>query len=133
LAGAAIVNARTALHHAICHKLAPLAGISHGQANAAMLPHVLRFNLPYCPRETLQMAQALGIDAKDEPPVGAIATQLSDLAQSAGLHTRLRALGLARAQLDELAQRVFAEPGLAFNPRPIESVDAIRDLLDTAW
>jgi alcohol dehydrogenase len=134
LAGAAIVNARTALHHAICHKLAPLAQISHGEANAAVLPHVLRFNLPHCPGESMQMAQAMGVT--DEAPaqrIAAITARLAGLAEGAGLHTRLRELGLERAQLDELARRVFAEPGLAFNPRAIRSAGEIRDLLCAAW
>ncbi|MPZ42758.1 MAG: iron-containing alcohol dehydrogenase [Betaproteobacteria bacterium] len=136
LAGAAIVNARTALHHAICHKLAPLADTSHGEANTAVLPHVLAFNLPYCPGETVRMAQAMGISAADEPAaslVAEITTRLSALALRAGLQTRLRELGLDRSQLDELARRVFTEPGLAFNPAEIHSAEQIHELLCRAW
>lgn len=136
LAGAAIVNARTALHHAICHKLAPLAGISHGEANAAVLPHVLDFNLPQCPAQTARVAEAMKIGTDGEAQsrlVATIAARLTDLVRRAGLHTRLREFNLDRSQLDELAQRVFAEPGLAFNPRPIESAGQIREILVRAW
>ena len=65
--------------------------------------------------------------------VATIAARLTDLVRRAGLHTRLREFNLDRSQLDELAQRVFAEPGLAFNPRPIESAGQIREILVRAW
>ena len=136
LAGSAIVNARTALHHAICHKLAPLARLSHGEANTAMLPHVLRFNLSACPAEARVMAQAMELGAEIKPEIGIASTitaHLCNIARRAGLPTRLRDFSLERSQLDGLAERVFAEPGLAFNPRPIESTGQIGEILDRAW
>jgi alcohol dehydrogenase len=136
LAGSAIVNARTALHHAICHKLAPLAGLSHGDANALVLPHALAFNLPACPAEAAAMAGAVGIataGAASASTVAAIIARLGGAVVRAGLRTRLRDTDLDREQLPELAQRVFTEPGLAFNPRPIESSAAILALLEGAW
>ncbi|MCC6533401.1 MAG: iron-containing alcohol dehydrogenase [Burkholderiales bacterium] len=129
-AGAAIVNARTALHHAICHKLAPMARISHGEANAAVLPHVAAFNLAECPAETARMAAAMELP---DASIAAIATRLHELARRAGLRTRLREFGLERDRLQELAARVFAEPGLAFNPRPIDRPEDIEALLAAAW
>lgn len=135
-AAAAIVNARTALHHAICHKLAPLARISHGDANTAILPYALAFNLEQCPAEAVQMSEAMEVGATAESQaqiVTSITARLTELAQRAGLHTRLREFGLERSQLDELSRRVFAEPGLAFNPRHIESPAEILELLQRAW
>lgn len=135
-AAAAIVNARTALHHAICHKLAPLAGISHGEANAAMLAHVLGFNLVHCPVETLDMARALGAGeaaGNHDDRVAAVVATLTGLVERAGLPTRLRAFGLQRDQLGLLAERVFAEPGLAFNPHRIVEAAEIRELLERSW
>lgn len=135
-AAAAIVNARTALHHAICHKLAPLAGISHGEANAAMLAHVLAFNLVHCPAEALEMARALAVgeDARTQEELAAsVVGGLTALVERAGLPTRLRAFSLPRDRLDLLAERVFAEPGLAFNPRRIEHPGEIREVLARAW
>lgn len=131
LAALAIVNARTALHHAICHKLGPLAGIGHGEANAAMLGHVMRFNLPACPAETGQIAQALGCGAG--ATAEAVAAQIESLPRRAGLCTRLRDYGLAADRLPLLAERVHAEPGLAFNPRPIPGVAELLGLLRAAW
>lgn len=135
-AAAAIVNARTALHHAICHKLAPMAATSHGEANTVVLPYALAFNLEQCPAEALQMAEAMGVDENAQTQaeiVTSITGRLRTLAQRAGLPTRLRQFCLERSQLDELSRRVFAEPGLAFNPRRIEHPSEILDVLQRAW
>lgn len=135
-AAAAIVNARTALHHAICHKLAPLAGISHGDANTAILPYALAFNLEQCPAEAIEIADAMevGDTAESQPQIiTAITTRMTALAHRAGLRTQLRQFGMERSQLDELSRRVFAEPGLAFNPRHIESPAEILEVLRRAW
>jgi alcohol dehydrogenase class IV len=135
-AGAAIVNARTALHHAICHKLAPVAHVSHGDANSLVLPHALRFNLPACPVEARRMAALIGLAVADDSPpavADAVASAVAALSRRAGLRARLSELDLDRAALPEVAQRVFGEPGLAFNPRTIESADEILGVLNAAW
>jgi len=135
-AGAAIVNARTALHHAICHKLAPVANISHGDANSLVLPHALRFNLPACPAEAARMAVLLGLpDDGGSPQIraDAVAAAVAALSRQAGLRARLSELGMDRSALPEIAKRVFVEPGLAFNPRTIESPDEILGVLNGAW
>lgn len=136
LAGAAIVNARTALHHSICHKLGPMAKLSHGEVNSLVLPHALAFNLPHCPAETARIVHTLGITAapKDTPAqVEAICARLRAYSQRAGLPQRLRDTALRREQIGELAARVMAEPGLTFNPRRIDSPALIEQVLAPAW
>jgi hypothetical protein len=32
-----------------------------------------------------------------------------------------------------VARRIFAEPGLAFNPRPVDSIGQILEMLERAW
>jgi len=136
LAGTAIVNARTALHHAICHKLAPIAGLSHGDANALVLPHALAFNLPACPDIAARMADLIGLDTRALAPdaiAQAVAHASATPARRAGLTMQLRATGIERAALATVAERVFGEPGLTFNPRPVASPGEIERLLAGAW
>jgi hypothetical protein len=40
---------------------------------------------------------------------------------------------MRREQMSELASRVMAEPGLTFNPRPIDSPALIEQMLAPAW
>lgn len=129
-AGVAIVNARTALHHAICHKLAPAAGLTHGLANAIMLPRVLEFNLPAARNELTTVAQLLG--QQQPTPEGAIAA-VTELSVLAGLPARLKDVGVSSAILSGLAQQILREPGVGFNPRAVSSAAEIEAILNAAW
>ncbi len=122
LAGTALAVGGTALHHRVCHVLGGSFGLGHADANAVMLPHVLRFNAPAIPDEIEWIADAIGAD---DP-----AARLADLAAEVGAPTSLSALGLAEADLDEAARRVVAEPPA--NPRPVDFA-AVRALLADAW
>ena len=130
LVAAAIINARTALHHATCHKLAPVLGASHGEVNALVLPHALAFNLPACPEAAADLARAIGAA---DASTGGLVERLDRYSRAAGLRRSLREFGIARSALAEVAQRIHAEPGLSFNPRPIESAAQIEAMLQQAW
>jgi alcohol dehydrogenase len=134
-AGVSITNARTGLHHSICHKLGPAVGLTHGLTNSIMLPHVLRFNLSAAQDELATMAeliQSAGVGAEGKAPEDAIAA-VRDLSQRAGLPTRLRDVDVSRDKLPALAEVIIKEPGLAFNPRPVESAAQIQAVLEAAW
>ncbi|MBC7780897.1 MAG: iron-containing alcohol dehydrogenase [Proteobacteria bacterium] len=135
LVAAAIVNARTALHHATCHKLAPVLGAAHGEVNALVLPHALAFNFPACPEVVADIASAIEgrAHAPSASTAKALIERLGHFSRVAGLRTRLREFGIERADLAHVAARIFAEPGLTFNPRPIESVRQIEEMLERAW
>jgi len=130
LVATAIVNARTALHHATCHKLAPVLGASHGEINALILPHALAFNLPACAQALEDIASAIGCATAS---VESVIERLNCHARRSALRQRLREFGVERDCLADVAQRVYAEPGLAFNPRPISSAAQIEQMLDGAW
>jgi alcohol dehydrogenase class IV len=134
-AGVSITNARTALHHSICHKLGPAVGLTHGLTNAIMLPRVLQFNLPEVRDELTAMGElieAANVGVSARTPEDAIAA-VQALARRAGLPSRLRDLNVSREKLPALAQVILNEPGLAFNPRPVESAAQIEAILDSAW
>ena len=134
-AGVSITNARTALHHSICHKLGPAVGLTHGMTNAIMLPRVLEFNLPAARDELAEVGgliEAANVGVSARTPEDAIAA-IQSLARRAGLPSRLRELNVSREKLPELAQVILNEPGLAFNPRPVESAEQIAAVLDSAW
>ena len=59
--------------------------------------------------------------------------RLDRYSRAAGLRRSLREFGIARSALAEVAQRIHAEPGLSFNPRPIESAAQIEAMLQQAW
>jgi alcohol dehydrogenase len=134
-AAAAIVNARTALHHAICHKLAPAAGLSHGTANSIILPHALRFNLAAARPQLEHVARLICTGDRPHAQLRAEDTiaALEALCIRARLPRRLRDVGVSPEIFPALAEKIFREPGLAFNPRELASVQEVEDVLRAAW
>jgi alcohol dehydrogenase len=134
-AAVAIFNARTGLHHAICHKLAPAAGLSHGIANSIVLPRALEFNLPAARSELTRVAQLIcrGIATRGELRAEDGIEQLEELGARAGLPRRLREVGVRREIFPALAEKILSEPGLAFNPRQIRTAREVQEVLEAAW
>jgi alcohol dehydrogenase len=124
-----LLNARTCLHHAICHALGAGTGVAHGEANAVMLPVVVAFNRAAAAAELEQAAQSAGIAGGAR----GLEDRLRELQAELKVPARLRDLGVRRAALDGVAAHVMHERGLFFNPRRVEDAGEIRALLECAW
>mgnify|MGYP000013413305 CR=1 FL=1 len=126
LSGLVLVNARTALHHAVCHAIGSVTGAPHGQANAVLLPHALRFNRPVV-APALERARAVLPGQMDA------ITWVEQLAQQLGVPQRLREIGVPREALAKIAHKTMGERGLYFNPRQVLEAGEILDLLEQAY
>jgi alcohol dehydrogenase len=128
LAGMVIANARVGLHHAICHVLGARYGVPHGVANAIMLPPVLRFNLEATRDAQRRFAEALGVEAAEDPPE--VVRRFRD---ALDVPARLHDAGLHRRDLDRVAADLMQERGLYFNPRRVDGPSQVREVLEWAW
>lgn len=126
LSGLVLVNARTCLHHAICHAIGSVTGAPHGEANAVMLPHALRFNAEAV-RPALQRASETVAGGGD------VIAWIENLAQGLSLKRRLRDIGVDHKDLDRVATKTMGERGLYFNPRVVQDAGEIRGLLEQAY
>ena len=124
LSGVALASTSPGMHHKITHVLGGTFGLVHADAHSVVLPHVVAFNAGAVPEEMDRLATALGAPGAD--PAGA----LWDLAQASAVPTTLAALGLARDDLPEAAERAAAE--ITDNPRPV-STSELLDLLHRAF
>jgi maleylacetate reductase len=122
LAGSALGTVGMAIHHKICHVLGGTFGLSHGDANAVIIPHVVAANAAAEAEVIADVARVLGVA---DPAAG-----LFDLAAGAGAPSSLAQLGMAATDLDRAADIVVESPG--FNPRPVER-PWIRQLLEDAF
>lgn len=122
LGGVALAGSGMALHHRICHVLGGRYGIAHGDANAVILPHVVRFNASAASGAIERVARALATDDA--------AAALASLARDAGAPTSLAELGLPPGELGTVAEIVLSQP--LVNPRPVEH-PALLALLADAW
>jgi maleylacetate reductase len=113
--------------HGMGHALGGTAGMPHGETSCVMLPHILRYNALVNGERQAVIAAAVG-DGQTT-----LADTISGLVAHLGLPTRLRDSGVAEAALDAVADAALHDPLLATNPRPIASLEVIRELLAQAW
>lgn len=121
--------------HALAYPLGGRFRIAHGVANAVLLVHVLRFNLPAAPERYAEIALALGAELGPNATTTAehgIAL-LARLLEASGLPCRLSALGLEQDAIPALAQAAMQVTRLLKNNmRPLTEADAIR-IYSEAW
>lgn len=135
MAGAAFSNAQVGLVHAMAHTVGARFGIHHGLANSICLPPVVRFNAPFCNDVYREMSQAFGVPLEDDPEAlgAALARALHDFAVSVGLETSLKAVGVPRDALRELAEATLYDGALVYNGRPVGEVDEVLPVWEEAW
>ena len=136
LSGHVIANARVGLHHAICHGLGAIGGLSHGDANAIMLPHVMRYNGRAVAAELALLAEAMGCSGR-AADVGQAADAaiagVERLQRGAGVPTRLRDVGFDRGLSRRIAEKTLSDRGAYFNPIVAPPADDIEAIIEAAW
>lgn len=112
LAGYALGATGLALHHVVCQTLVRIAGTSHAQTNAVMLPHSVRLMASRVPHEIGRFAQALGSGSPDPAAAGDLVTPL---AARSGVSS-LSQLGVDADLLPEVARVAAARAELGHTP-----------------
>jgi maleylacetate reductase len=113
--------------HGLGHALGADSGVPHGITSCVLLPTVMRFNADVCAPQLAEVAAALGDAAKPA------ADQVEALIARLGLPTRIGQLGIERSRLQTIAEKGMAIPWVRTNPRKIESVQQVVEILDAAW
>jgi alcohol dehydrogenase class IV len=128
LAGLAFSNVGVALVHALEYPVGGATNCSHGEGNGLLLPHVMRFNMPFRRREFARVAELLGEDVRGLNEIEAAdraVVAVERLQADIGIPLRLRDLGVKGQQLPELAEKAVAiKRILRVNPRPVTAADA---------
>lgn len=114
--------------HCLSYGLGGKFHISHGLANAVLLPAVLRFNMEATPERHAEVALALGV--KDQGDVRATALAgigfIEKLSKECGIPSGLTELGICKADLPSLAGIAMNVTRLLKNnPRELNKEDAI--------
>ncbi len=118
---------QTGASHGIGYALGAGFGVAHGHTSCVMLPAVLRWNAAVNAERQRALSEAMG--APQRPACELVAELIRTLRQPGSL----REVGLREDQLADLAQRAMAYPPVQANPRPIRSVDDLREILALAW
>ena len=130
-AGMAINTAGTAGAHAIQSPIGNLTHTPHGFGISALLPYVMRYNLPTRVPEFAEIGRILGVaDASDpeQQQARAAIERIEAILETLGAPLDLRTLGLQPADFGFVAKQAMLATRLtANNPREltVESVTAI--------
>ncbi len=107
-AGMAFSNCGVAVVHALEYPLGAAVHCSHGEGNGLLLPHVMRFNLPYRLEEFAEIGRAMGavdinqsIRFQAEQAVDAVIKLQGDV----GIRPQLRQLGVQESMLPTMAHK----------------------------
>lgn len=110
IGGIAISSKWLGACHSLAHPLSSFANVQHGLANAIMLPHVMRFNMPGAMEKYARVNQALG-----GPTTGTLRQQaehaahlVAQLSADIGLPMRLRDVGVREEHIAPMARQAYA-------------------------
>lgn len=124
------------LNTAMAHHVGGLYNVPHGEANAILLSHTMRFNLEASAARQALIAQAMGIDTAGLTPHAAglaAADAVARLCQQLGLPARLRDVDVPQEGLQAIAAATLHDRALATNPQPIADAEPILRVLRAAW
>jgi alcohol dehydrogenase len=135
-AGMAFNGAGLGVVHAISHQIGGTFGVSHGLANAILLPYALEYNLPQVPELMIDIAEAMGEDVNRSRPAqieGYKATRATRrLADTVGIPETLSDTAADRNAIAELSEQALDDGSLTGNPRTTER-DDIEGILRNAF
>ena len=126
-AGVAIENSMLGATHACANPLTAHYGTAHGAAIAMLLPSVVRWNEIVAGHEYVWLLGWSTIAGRNNhmTPTEELARRLEELVAAGGLRSNLRAIGVSKAELPELASEAAAQWTGTFNPRPFTKEGAI--------
>ena len=124
------------LNTATCHHIGGLYGVPHGEANAILLPHTMRYNLDACADRQRLIAEAIGVaegGMSDEEAGLAAADAVDGLCRELGLPRTLREAGVPEEGLEYIAAATLHDRSLSSNPKPIRDAGPIMEALRAAY
>jgi 1,3-propanediol dehydrogenase len=126
-AGIAFTNAIIGAGHAMTHQVDGLLDTHHGETDAVLLPHVMRFNLANCRQQFREMAAAMGekptMPGETLPEAEQAIEAVRNLAGAIGLRHTLADFGLTDALLPQLIENTMRDVCLLTNPRTVTPAD----------
>ncbi|MBX4171489.1 iron-containing alcohol dehydrogenase [Rhodococcus pyridinivorans] len=119
--------------HGIAHQIGAVAAVPHGFCSCIMLPHVMAYNEIATTQQQHQLRAVLGAELGDATGAELSAAELvARLVADLGLPSRLRDVGVSRAQLPQIAELSVSNMFVRQNPRPLDSA-TILGLLEGAF
>jgi len=126
-AGLAFSNASLGAVHALAHSLGGYLDMPHGECNALLLDHVVRFNFESSPDRYQKIAQAMNLETRGmtvRERTNQITEALRTMRNKIGIVDGLAARGVRAADISELAGHAVKDACVVTNPRYVGIDDA---------
>jgi maleylacetate reductase len=117
----------TGASHGIGYALGATFGVAHGHTSCVMLPAVLAWNAAVNAERQQALSAAMGA------PERSASELIKALVETLGQPASLRAVGIKRENLEELARRALSYQPVQLNPRPIRTSEDVKEILELAW
>ena len=133
-AGIAFSNAILGATHAMTHQVDGLLDHHHGETNAAILPHVMAFNLDANPEKFGTIAEAMGkhIRGLSSGDAATLAIDaVNEILEDIGLAKGLAEFGIKKGMIKSLSKNALHDACLVTNPRTA-SLQDIEDIFHRA-
>ena len=137
IAGIAFSNAFLGIVHSLSHKVGGYHGVTHGQANAILLPYVVRYNAninegkqalfsqhkyPVAKEKLAEVAKAIGLKGTtNDILVNKLVEKIQNLTKDIGLETEFKPLINSKKKFDEtltnMSKDAFDDQCTGANPR----------------
>ncbi len=127
--GLALTAAGTAAVHALAYPLGGMFNITHGVANAMLLPHVMAFNLDAIVPRLANVARALALSTAADSDADAaqkLIEQIAAWTAAVDIPQDLRAFGVGEQHLDALAVAASKVKRLLGNNPKVLSLDDMK-------
>jgi len=124
--------------HAFGHGVSRNHDAHQGVVHGIVAPHVLRYLFEHVDGRRALLAEALDVDTRGldgDAVAEAVVDAVADVRDDLGLPDRLRSVdGLARSDLDDVAEAVVDDPLMATVPAGLDpTVADVRGVLEAAW
>ena len=121
MAGMAFLSSSVGAVHALSYPLAGKYHLTHGRSLAAILPHVMKYNLPGNPERYALAAELMGKWIDDMTPLEAAqeaVEAVTEILDAVEVKYRLQDYGASEDDIDQLTEQAMeTAPFFEFNPR----------------
>lgn len=128
LAGMAFNNANLGYVHAMAHQLGGLYDMTHGVANAMLLPHVERYNMISNPKKFADIAEFMGENISGLSVMEAAEKAINAmfrLSEDVGIPKSLKEMGVKQEDFEHMAELALLDGNAFSNPRKGNAKDII--------
>lgn len=119
-AGLAFSNTSLGAVHALSHSVGGYLDLPHGECNALLLEHVIRFNMKSASKGYAQVGEAMGFDMRgmsEATSARKITEALEDMRRRVNVTAGLTSRGINISDIPHLAEQAYHDACLVTNPR----------------